>query len=196
MFPEMRHQGGHNTCPAELAGRLAPTANPAKPASELAKHHQALSEPMRAVLNAANQADVSTSPPDWLPELPASQLQLNVKRLFANRHYRAALTLLDGTLPAALYRFKEASLAWRRLRYRLVTKYSAAWLQAEAQGLAPSNAEGLAGVIPEEQHQAARTLRQQGLTRVPAPNAPALQPTPHAVKVGKRKLPSKRHGTR
>jgi hypothetical protein len=196
MFPEMRHQGGQNACPAELAGRLAPTATPTKSATELAKHHQALSEPMRASLTAANQTEPSNSPPDWLPELPASQLQLNVKRLFANRHYRATLTLMDGTLPAALFRFKEAALSWRRLRYRLVSKYPAAWLQAETQGLALSNAEGLAGVMAESSHQQAKELRQHGLTRVPAPNAPALQPGAHAVKVGRRKASSKRHGTR
>jgi hypothetical protein len=197
LFPETRPQSSLPPCPSHLAARLAPVATPTKAPHELAKHHQALSEPFRAVLAACNHEPPSSNPlTDWLPDLPNSQLQLNVKRLFASRHYRAALTLQHGQLPAALFRFKETSLAWRRLRYRLTIKYTAALHEAETKGLSLPVAEGLAGVMPESAHIEARTGRLLGLTRVPASSAPALHRAPLPVKVAKRKTARNAHGTR
>lgn len=154
-------------CPTELATKLAPLAAPL--AHDESKHHVVATEPLRALMEAC-ETYADPHLPDWLPTLPNSQLQLNVKRLFANRTYRAALTFTHGKLPEALYRFKESALAWRRLRYRLVGKYPAAWLEAEHKHLTLSAVEGLCSVLPEQAHVRAREqlLSQSLLTKVPA----------------------------
>ncbi len=196
-FPETRALGTSSQCPSNLVPRLAPLVTAAKPPSEFAKHHQVLSEPFRTTLATCNHAPVALAgPTDWLPDLPSSQLQLNVKRLFASRHYRAALTLQHGQLPAAMFKFKEASLAWRRLRYRLCIKYPAALQEAETKGLNLGVAEGLAGVMPDDAHTQAHKIRQIGLTRVPVTNAPALHSQPLPVKVKKYRTIKHAHGTR
>jgi hypothetical protein len=108
--------------------------------------------------------------------MSSSQLQLNVKRLFANRSYRNALNTMHAKLPEALFRFKENTLAWRRLRYRLVSKYPAVWLEAERRHISLQMAEDLTGVVPDTAHTEARAqiLAQSGCTKVPARFAPAL----------------------
>jgi hypothetical protein len=122
-----------------------------------------------------------------LPAMPNSQIQLNVKRLFANRNYRAALTFTHGKLPEALYRFKESALAWRRLRYRLVSKYPAAWLEAEQKHLPLAAVEGLCGLLPEQAHTEARQqlMAQSLLTKLPAITAQPLHSQAKAVKMKK-----------
>lgn len=169
-------------CPTALATKLAPLAAPLEH-DESARHIIA-TEPLRKVIEAcATHTDASL--PDWLPAMSNSQLQLNVKRLFANRNYRAALTFTHGKLPEALYRFKESALAWRRLRYRLVAKYPAAWLEAETKHLPFAAVEGLCGILPDIAHEQARSqLRAQGmLIKVPAMAAPALQEGKKPVKL-------------
>lgn len=154
-------------CPPELAPRITTMAAPL--GHDESKHHVVANEPLRALLELCEQHEDAPLP-DWLPTLPNSQLQLNVKRLFASRTYRAALTFTHGKLPEALYRFKESALAWRRLRYRLVSKYPAAWLEAERKNLPLAAVEGLCGVLPENAHQQARSqlLQQSVLTKAPA----------------------------
>lgn len=195
LLPEPRQQAPA-PCPPALMPQLAAHATPGMDAAALGKHHQALSEPMRAALQAAQTAPSYAHAVDWLPELPTSQLNLNVKRLFASRQLRATLTLYDAALPTALFRFKETALAWRRLRYRLVTKYPAAWQHAEAQGLSLSTAEGMASVMPEAAHTSARQQRLDPLTRVPAPSASALQPAGQPARVKLKKRIGKPYGTR
>jgi hypothetical protein len=58
-----------------------------------------------------------------LPDLPTSELMVNVKRFFANRGYRNALDALGEGVREAMFAFREESLAWRRLRHRVARKY-------------------------------------------------------------------------
>jgi hypothetical protein len=176
--------GQPSACPAEMAPRLAPMGVPVLPAEGLKNHHNVLSESLRQALQIAENPTATDDPhTSWLPDLPNSQLQLNVKRLFANRNYRAALTLCDGTLPTALYRFKEKALAWRRLRHRLVAKYPAALLHAESHALGLSDAEVLAHTMADDVQEKAMVAKQGGLTRVPAPSALPLHQAPKPVKL-------------
>jgi hypothetical protein len=179
-------------CPPGLAARLAPQVTPLADSQgqTLLRHHVAISEPARQAYQAASRGILASEGegnqpesdvPAWLPDIPASELMLNVKRLFASRATRQALSAYHPKLPAALFRFKEAALGWRRLRYRLFVKYPALWNAAHAPGQTLVTVENQANSVTDDQHTAAREqrmgLRQVGraASSVPADAAPPLR---------------------
>ncbi|MBI1308517.1 MAG: hypothetical protein GC129_01485 [Proteobacteria bacterium] len=184
VFPNLHPHNRVGACPAALQSRLVPLAKLAMEESQLSRHHVVVGEPLREALRIASQAPVQRGAPSgaegdvalqanamaapaWLPEINASQLFINVKRLFANRLYRQNLQQRSPTLSSALFRFREAGLAWRRLRYRLFVKYPAIWVQAWAQGVDLSTAEGLLAQITPEQHALVTLARAKSVTVVP-----------------------------
>lgn len=62
----------------------------------------------------------------YVPDIPTSELMVNVKRFFGSKAYRDALDELDVT--AGFMTFREESLAYRRLRHRLIRKYGGFYL--------------------------------------------------------------------
>ena len=161
-------------CPAGVSARLAPQVAPlgAAEGAPLAAYHVAVSEPMRSLVEAAGShtgvgpewpegdvhltAAMVSEVPEWLPEIPASELMLNVKRLFASRAVRQALAGVHPGLPEALFRFKEAALGWRRLRYRLFAKYPALWVMAHSPGHSLATVEVRQNMVSEAEHGAVR----------------------------------------
>ncbi|MCP5405706.1 MAG: hypothetical protein H6922_05750 [Pseudomonadaceae bacterium] len=79
---------------------------------------------------------LATPPPEpparisfcYLPNLPTSELMINVKRFFAGKAHRQQLDALDEALFDQFYTFREQALAWRRLRHRLARKYAGWYL--------------------------------------------------------------------
>jgi hypothetical protein len=145
-------------CPAKLTARLAPLAQREAPRVGQDAAPVVTTQSMRQLLMLASTMAPS-SVAALLPELPASQLQLNVKRLFANRHYRRALAGVSATLGAGLFHLREAGLAWRRKRYRLFTRYPAAWVAAQQQGVDLTTAENLLGTLEDAAHTQARLVQ-------------------------------------
>jgi hypothetical protein len=145
-------------CPAKLMARLAPLAQREAPRVGQDAAPVVTTQSMRQLLMLASTMAPS-SVAALLPELPASQLQLNVKRLFANRHYRRALAGVSATLGAGLFHLREAGLAWRRKRYRLFTRYPAAWVAAQQQGVDLTTAENLLGTLEDAAHTQARLVQ-------------------------------------
>lgn len=214
VFPNLHPRHRVAPCPEELRKRLAPLAVPAMEGPQLSRHHVIVSEPMRNVLMQATAAPAmawwgketengssnsvtrtqmqAQAAPAMLPEMAASQLLINVKRLFANRKYRQALQANSPTLAAALFRFREAALSWRRLRYRLFTKYPAVWVQAWVQGLDLSVAETLLATVQPEQHGIVSQMRAKSVTVVgqSAAQAPAQSAGKLRSKGGASKLDS------
>ncbi|NBV54932.1 MAG: hypothetical protein EBR79_04375, partial [Proteobacteria bacterium] len=191
LFPQLHPSHRFGSCPGHLKTQLALVVSLLKPAAELAKYHMVTTEPLRQLLarmesaspNSAHSATpasqntnavTATSAPtwqqslqtSWLPFLAPSQLLINVKRLFANRTYRQALAAYHPGLPQSLFRFRESALAWRRLRYRLVTKYPAAWCHAVAKGLEMETAETQLGQFTESQHHTAASQLYQPFQRL------------------------------
>lgn len=120
--------------------------------------------------------------PVMLPDMAPSHLAINIKRIFASRQYRqqvqeyAHRTNKPG-FPAAFYQFREAALAWRRLRYRLFSKYAAVWQQAAAEGLDVQAAELLVPESDPLRHVQVQSLRAQGVgvvARLPLQRAESL----------------------
>lgn len=115
--------------------------------------------------------------PLYLPELSATELFQNLKRIFSNKSY---LAVLDSTgvpgLKALLQPHREASLAWRRLRYRMWRKHPAYYAQlwATLQPLAEP-----AGATPPEQNSAihAAILGQFSIQTLP-PGPSKVKSTP------------------
>ncbi len=142
--------------------------------------------------------------PTWLPEIAASHLAVNIKRIFAARRYRQAVqeqaTLWQQPgFPAAFYQFREAALAWRRLRYRLFGKYAAVWQQACAEGLDLQAAEILVPESDPQQHARVQNARAAGLGLVaslPLQRADGLPSAPSQGKLtqAERPKPSKALG--
>lgn len=60
----------------------------------------------------------------YLPDLPTSELMVNVKRFFASKATRNALAGLGSGVAEAMFAFREEALAWRRTRHRLARKYA------------------------------------------------------------------------
>lgn len=206
-LPNLNPRHRVSPCPVSLQGRLCPQAKLIQPADTFLKYHVQVSEPYRAAWHVAAtspQNDIAcdeigtllpqqlgaasqlsrTAVPCWLPDIPASQLAINVKRLFAARTYRqslqqAALTLSAPQLPTAFFQFREAALAWRRLRYRLFTKYPATWQQACTEGLNLGTAELLVPNHTAEEHAVVRALRENllGVESAPTPPATAVPVT-------------------
>lgn len=169
-------------CPDNLKDRLAPQSIPQGGEEGFAKHHSVVTEGFRAALaraEAAEDGDSATllgtqlpppggAVPAWLPDVAPGQLFINIKRLFAQRTYRQALhqagsALGAPTLAASLYQFREAALAWRRLRYRLFTKYPATWQKACVEGLDLATVETFVPETAAEAHLAIRQARAKGL---------------------------------
>lgn len=201
VFPEIHpfHQGG--ACPVELENRVAEEAKLIPGREELRALHVVMREPLRALLMQAEEQEAqswfygkaeavrpkSGSPatpaalqlklaPAFLPDMPSSHLLINVKRLFANRGYRQGLQKQSVGLAAALFRFREEGLAWRRLRYRLFSKYPAVWVQAWATGIGLLSAEKWVPEKTPEEHEAVYQARAGSLAvEVPVPKAlPAM----------------------
>lgn len=106
--------------------------------------------------------------PVWLPEISASHLAVNIKRIFAARRYRQAVQEQSvrwgqSGFPAAFYQFRESALAWRRLRYRLFGKYASVWQQAAAEGLDLTAAELLVPESDPVRHAQVQHARASGL---------------------------------
>lgn len=59
----------------------------------------------------------------YLPDLPTSELMVNVKRFFSSRATRNALNALGKGVEEAMFAFREEALALRRTRHRLARKY-------------------------------------------------------------------------
>lgn len=64
-----------------------------------------------------------------LPDLPTSELMINVKRFFAGKAHRKQLDALDAGLFSQFFTFREQALAWRRLRHRVARKYAGWYLK-------------------------------------------------------------------
>lgn len=202
-LPALNPRHRVSPCPLPLQERLAPVARLAGTPEDYLKYQVVVTEPQRAALQdavssgqndlacdangtllpqqwgAAQQSGSTPSAmaaPSWLPDIPSSQLAINVKRLFAARTYRQALQQAANAssqpqLPAAFFQFREAALAWRRLRYRLFSKYPATWQQAVTEGLNLPTAEVLIANHTAEEHAIWRTLRAQLLGVVPQAHA-------------------------
>lgn len=186
VFPELHPAVRVGPCPEELRTRLAGMAQPEEKADFRALQ-VVVSEPLRQTVLAAGAGDepkwdyavpekmpyacndiAREQPffrgmPVFLPELPASHLLINVKRLFASRVYRQALQRQGATLAAALFRFREDGLSWRRLRYRLFAKYPAVWMEAWIKGVPLVLAEKWVAERTPEEHDKIRALRAQAL---------------------------------
>jgi hypothetical protein len=157
-FPQLQPQHALvqlGQCPAKLTSRLAPPAKREAPLAGVDPAPVVIMQNMRQLFSLAGHM-APHAVAMLLPELPASQLQLNVKRLFANRHYRRALAGVSATLGAGLFHMREAALAWRRKRYRLFTRYPAGWVVAQQQGLDIHTAESLLGTLEDAAHAQAR----------------------------------------
>ncbi|RYG60986.1 MAG: hypothetical protein EON60_05180 [Alphaproteobacteria bacterium] len=186
-------------CPPQLQERLVPLATLYGEPADYARHQVVVTEPCRQAWQQAEEAAYNDCAcdangtllpqqwqaaaqlgnralPSWLPEVPASHLAVNVKRLFAARTYRQALQQAANQfdqplLPTAFFQFREAALAWRRLRYRLFGKYPATWQQAVLEGLNLTTAEALVPNHTAEDHAAVRSARQHllGVVQTPLP---------------------------
>lgn len=197
LFPQLNPKHRFGNCPDSLKPRLAQPVELLKTHTDLAKLNSVTSEPLRQLMvkseetqvesvMIATQASINADTQlSWLPFKPASQLLMNVKRLFANRNYRQLLASYHPTLPQSLYRFRESTLAWRRLRYRLVTKYPAAWCYAAENGLDLSTAEAQINGFSESEHQLATSRLHHPLQRQAVKS---IMPKP-APKVGQGGLP-------
>lgn len=191
-FPNRHPRHRVGPCPPELRPRVAGIAEVAMEPEKLALHNTVLSEGLRAALAEANAAErddftilvglqspfAAKTLPSWLPELPQSKLMINIKRLFASRAYRQALQLTAAaceapTLPSELYRFREAALAWRRLRYRLFAKYPAIWQKAYAEGLDLATAEPQVATSDTALHALVKAGRKELLNVKAVPSAAA-----------------------
>lgn len=232
-LPHLSPRHRVSPCPASLQDRLCPQATLHADADTYLQYQVVVSEPQRAALQEAVTAtlddracDVNSTLlaqqwqaaaqlgtqalPSWLPEVPASQLAINVKRLFAARTYRqglqqAANAVSQPHLPTAFFQFREAALAWRRLRYRLFGKYPATWQQACAEGLNLATAELLVPNHTAEEHASVRLARTHMLGVVPPVPSPASRVPASAagglpsgatqanVKGGKRQTGQSRH---
>lgn len=84
----------------------------------------------------------------YLPAMPAAQLAVNVKRFFLSKVHVKALGNIHAGLPEAIFAWREAALAWRRLRYRLVEKYPHAYGLAWLKNMALPIAEKYVGEVP------------------------------------------------
>jgi hypothetical protein len=149
-FPDLNPRNSVDDCPEALANRVGGKAVLQVPVESLAKYTVVVSDGFRRTLQEAETAEILRleSGPVWLPHIPASVLLINVKRFFAQRATRQLLQTVAerykmSTLPASIYRLKEESLAWRRLRYRMFTKYAEVWLKAWKKGLDLTTAETL-----------------------------------------------------
>lgn len=198
-LPQLNPRHRVTPCPPALQEYLAPLAANYEDPALFQRHQVVLTEPCRL---AWLQADTATwddcacdangtllpqqwhaatqlgsrALPAWLPEVPASHLAVNVKRLFAARSYRQALQqaanlLNQPVLPTAFFQFREAALAWRRLRYRLFTKYPATWQLAVLEGLSLPTAEALVPNHSAEEHAAIRVARHRLLGVVQTPSS-------------------------
>lgn len=94
--------------------------------------------------SAANLAQVTC----YVPAVPAAQLAVNVKRFFLSKMHVKALAALHVGLPDSVFAWREAALAWRRLRYRLVEKYPHAYGLAWLKNMALPVAEKYVGEVP------------------------------------------------
>lgn len=151
-FPALDVCHQTRSCPPEFINRLAPVAELLVPSEDIEKHNVVLSEPMRAALAEAvvsgRTNPYAVTGTIWLPHVQTSHLMMNVKRLFASRAYRQQLQNVAEiykipNLATAFYRFREAALSWRRLRYRLFIKYPSTWQKAWKTGLDLPTAETL-----------------------------------------------------
>ena len=220
-FPGRHPQHRVQECPQPLQGRIAGRITLTQKPSQLASYHVAVTEPMRAILAEAEESPKrddfailqalqsgseagvgDKTVPSWLPDMPSSQLLINIKRLFADRAYRHALnqagTVLGvANLPSALYQFREAALAWRRLRYRLFTKYPLAWQTACLQGLDLSTAENQFMGLDASSHQQVRNARAKllGVRLMPARAAVGLPSGNAAARVNGSNVRSRGRGT-
>ncbi len=198
-LPSLNPRHRLTPCPAALQEHLAPIVALHDDVSTYARYQVAVTESCRQAWKQADESNAddrvcdangtllpqqwqaakqlgSSAVPAWLPEVPASHLAVNVKRLFAARAYRQALQQAANefgqpVLPTAFFQFREAALAWRRLRYRLFGKYPATWQLAVLEGLNLSTAEALVPNHSAEEHaliRAART-RQLGVVQTPSP---------------------------
>lgn len=190
-LPSVHPRHRVSSCPQSLQERLAPLSTLVGDAADYIKYHVVVTEPQRAAMQdatistqddracdangtllpqqwaaAASSGSVPAgyALPSWLPEVAASQLAINVKRLFAARTYRQALQAAANAtsqphLAASFFQFREAALAWRRLRYRLFVKYPATWQQAVQEGLNLPTAETLVPNHTAEEHAAVRHAR-------------------------------------
>lgn len=226
-LPNLSPRHRVSQCPPELAARLAPQSALAEDADAYLRYQVVVSEPLRAAWHeaatttrddrvcdangtllpwqwqAASELN-SNALPVWLPELPASHLAINVKRLFAARTYRQALQEAANRfelahLPASFFQFREAALAWRRLRYRLFAKYPATFQRAALEGLNLPTAEGLVPNHSAEEHASVRHARKlllgvvevagQGVPEVAPARGGGLpsRPSPASLKTGPRR---------
>ena len=184
-------------CPPSLQERIAPLATLHGVPDDYLRYHMVLTEAQRLAWQDAVTAEqddrvcdengtllpqqwqaaaqlTTRAIPSWLPEMSASHLAINVKRLFAARTTRQALqaaatAFAQPSLPATFFQYREAALAWRRLRYRLFTKYPATWQQACLEGLNLATAEGLVPNHTAEEHAMVRTARSHALGVVAVP---------------------------
>ncbi len=197
-LPSLNPRHRVTPCPPALQERLAPIATLYGEPADYARHQVVVTEPCRLAWQQAQDATQddracdangtllpqqwhaaaqlgSKALPCWLPEIPPSHLAVNVKRLFAARTYRQALQQAANQfeqplLPTAFFQFREAALAWRRLRYRLFGKYPATWQQAVLEGLNLPTAEALVPNHSAEDHAAVRAARQHVLGVVQTPS--------------------------
>lgn len=77
----------------------------------------------------------------YLPDLPTSELMINVKRFFAGKAHRQRLEALDTDMYEQFFAFREQALAWRRLRHRLARKYAGWYLHLWWQQHSPEGIE-------------------------------------------------------
>jgi hypothetical protein len=195
-FPNRHPRHRVPACPPHLQSRVVGLAELKIDAQELQRYNVILSETQRAGLaeaeNRAERDDFTILTPQqspvqakilpcWLPELAQSKLMINIKRLFANKAYRQALQQVAtqlgvSTLPGEFYHFREAALAWRRLRYRLFVKYPAIWQKAYVEGLDLATAEIQISTFDADLHAAVKQGRRNllGVKAVPVPVAGGL----------------------
>jgi hypothetical protein len=189
-MPALHPRHRASVYPPDVAARRMPIAVVAEP-DAYRSHDAVVTEAMREVLAQAyaapyseavcdinatllplelqrQQGEGARAVPVWLPEISASHLAVNIKRIFAARHYRQsvqeqAIRWQQPGFPAAFYQFREAALAWRRLRYRLFGKYAAVWQQAAAEGLDLAAADILVPESDPQRHTQVQKARIQGL---------------------------------
>ncbi|PZP39325.1 MAG: hypothetical protein DI585_04410 [Pseudomonas fluorescens] len=224
-MPELNPRHRISPCPPPLLERLAPFSQLQGLPSEYERYNVVVSEPQRLTLAAmlergsedmvcdANgtllpqqlaqrHADGKFAIPVWLPDMPASHLAVNVKRLFAARSYRQALQkaanlLAQPQFSAAFYQFREAALAWRRLRYRMFSKYPATWQLACSEGLNLATAEPLVPNHLADQHALVREARVRLVGVVPSVPAERAVDLPSAraqASLGRGRPKNARHG--
>lgn len=200
-LPTLNPRHRVSQCPQPLQERIAPLAILTEAPDDYLRYHVVVTEPARLAWQDAVTASLDDRAcdangtllpqqwqaaaqitthalPSWLPEVSASHLAINVKRLFAARTYRQALQKAANAyelplLPTAFFQYREAALAWRRLRYRLFTKYPATWQQAGLEGLGLTTAEALVPNHTAEDHASVRSARASALGVVGAPQGGA-----------------------